>query len=105
MSFTNLLEQTATVTRLAATTGIKKAYTTIGTYPTLIQPLSAITTPEVGMAMGKTYRAYFDITADVRVSDGVTDNLGNVYRVTGVMPRHYGSFPHLSVDLNQEPGA
>lgn len=101
----DLLTQTVEVSRTQAGPGITSSYQDTGnSYSTLIQPLGQKATLEWGMAMGKGYRAYFTMDADLQVSDKLVDGSGLEYRVVGLAVRSYGSEPHLTAYLELEPG-
>lgn len=101
MLFTGLLEQTVEVKRLTVTSGTKRAYTTVGTYPCLLQPMGAEQTVLHGLAMGRAFKCFVDISADILPSDSATIN-GKTYKVSGIKPYNFGVHQHYELVLDLE---
>lgn len=102
--FTRMLEQSLTVRRLQATTGIKRVYGTLGPYPCLLQPLDDQSTDLHGLAMGHAYKLFTDVDADVKEGDEVTvDNL--TLKVSGIKVYNFGDFQHKEIIVYTEGSA
>jgi len=104
MTLYSLLTQSATVSRLQQGVGLKSTYQVVEqSLACLIQPVTAEYAQVTGMVYGRTYNGYFKLGADIQINDRVTDQDGKVYGVTGSMKRNYGSFPHLTILLTEQP--
>ncbi len=104
MTLTRFLKNQVTATRLGTGLGVQRTYQALGTYQTMIQPMSDQAHQEFGLAIGTGFHAYFAITTDLKVSDRLTDASGVSYAVTGLRKRGYGRTPHLTAYLVLEPG-
>lgn len=99
MPFTSLLKDTLTVKRLTATTGVKRTYQTPGAFAAMVQPLEAEQAQLRDLALGKSFKAFMDVDANILAGDLCTDQYTIEYRVQGVEKRRYGTKPHLEVIL------
>lgn len=83
MSFTNLLKDTVTISRLTAGVGVQKTYVAYATnVKVFIQPLSAEQSSLHGLAMGKGYKMFSDVIG-VAAGDKVVFG-SQQFRVQGV---------------------
>lgn len=83
MSFSALLKDTITVSRLTAGVGVQKTYVDVATnIKAFVQPLTAEQTALHGLAMGKGYKCFID---PIGAQAGDKVMFGNQeYRVQGV---------------------
>lgn len=83
MSFTKLLKDTVTISRLTVGVGVQKTYVAYATsVKAFVQPLGAEQSALHGHAMGKAYKMYIDVIG-IEAGDKVI--FGNQdYRVQGV---------------------
>lgn len=103
MSFSGLLTNTATVKRPTAAVGNQRTYQQVATgIQCAIQPLSDVAEAQTGSAFGKAYRGFFDVDANVREGDQITDAAGRVFYIRGTKIRSYGNFPHIEALLNED---
>lgn len=106
MSLAGLLSHSVTVRRAAAAGGVKKTYQTIAEdVPCLIQPLDPEATASVGMAMGKAYKIFFQLDANVQEGDSLLDHQGRTLGVRGIRRRDYGRNQHLDVLVEEDKAA
>lgn len=91
--FTQMLEQSMTVKRLQASTGIKRVYATLGPFPCLLQPLDDQKAALHGLAMGNAYQLYCDVDANVKDGDQVTVGTQTL-KVSGTKVYNFGDYQH-----------
>lgn len=103
MSLSQFLVHSCTIQRMAATTGVKKAYAQLAaSVPCLIQPLDPEASQRAGMSYGRAYKGFFMIATDIKEGDRIIDQQGRTMGVKGIRQRDYGSNPHLDVLLDQD---
>lgn len=102
--FTRMLEQSMSVRRLQASTGIKRVYGTLGPYPCLLQPLDDKSTDLHGLAMGHGYKLFSDLDADVKEGDEVIVN-GLTLKVSGIKVFNFGDYQHKEMIVYTEGSA
>jgi hypothetical protein len=104
MNLGSLLEHTVSVSRLVASTGIKQTFRNVATdVPCIIQPLNPEAV-ETTTGFGTDYKGFFQVDADIREGDRLTDQVGRVFSVRGIRLRNYGPahLQHLEALLGQD---
>lgn len=98
----NLFTNTVVVSRLSTVSGDKTAYSTVTSEYVSIQRMSDVKTVNIGGAIGKTFRMYAKLNADVQKGDKLVDEDGYEYKVVGVsIPASLGAFQHLECTVNR----
>lgn len=83
MAFSDLLQDTITVSRLTAGVGVQKTYTAVASnIKAFVQPLTAEQNALHGLAMGKGYKCFIDVIG-AQAGDKVIFG-SEEYRVQGV---------------------
>jgi len=102
MSIKNFFDQNVVIRRLATTGGYKKAYKATATVEGHIQNPGAKARERLGIVEERAWIAWFDVDADVKEGDYVTDKNGKEYVVHEITKKEYGVNCHLEV-LLEEP--
>ena len=102
MSLGRLLLQQVTATRLVAGAGVTKSYQSLGTYNTMIQPMSDTASVDFGLAIGTGFHAFLPLNTDIKVADRLTDASGTSYVITGLRTRAYGHAQHITAYMTLE---
>jgi len=97
MSFTSLLDKTATVKRLTYS-GDKATYGAVSSFSCHLQQLNKEETNFVGGVYGTMFNMYCALNEDVVVSDEVTID-SKVYLVKAIRDIEFGQNPHKEVVL------
>lgn len=97
--FTGGLRDTVSVERLAVTTGNKRSMTDLGvSHKCKILPLDSSTTTNLNITIGQGYEIYFQVGTDIKISDKLTVQDGDVYNVQGLQKyKNAGTASHLRV--------
>jgi hypothetical protein len=105
MTLENLRNKQVVISSLTTINGTRKqAYTTVTAALVELQPLSPEKTNLYNGQMGKTFKCFMDISADVTEGDLLREvSSGNRYKVKtgGISKRSQGSIDYLSVIVEQ----
>jgi hypothetical protein len=106
MPFGNFFVHTVSVSRLLQGSGVQSVMTVVDAAVACnIQPVTAEYAQVTGMVYGRTYNGYFDLGADIQISDVLVDQQGKRYQVTGTLERNYSGEPHITALLSEQPKA
>jgi hypothetical protein len=95
-------DKTVVVSRLRLTEGRKRAFSATATVDGHIQSLDYEGRQILGILNEKGWRAWFDVEADVKENDRITDSEGVVYNVREVIKKDYGINQHLEAVLMEQ---
>lgn len=102
MAFSDLLQDTITVSRLTADAGNTKTYqVVVASQACMLQPQDEEETVLQGLAVGKAFKCYMDVDANIKESDKVIVN-SEEFRVNAIKKYNFGSHQHLKVVLVRE---
>lgn len=96
------MTQKIVISRLAIVSGDKSAYSTITADYVNIQRMDDNKVINIGGAIGKTFRMYTEVDADIQKGDKLVDEDGNEYKITAISnPASLGAFQHLECMINK----
>lgn len=103
MSFSDFLNTTVVVQRMIQDSGnTDREYwqTSTASLSVHLQPLGPEQTALTEGAYFQSYKAFADVSADVKEGDRFKIN-SDYYTVSGVETHNYGNFPHLEIYLQK----
>lgn len=102
MTLVNLYNKCVIVSRMVALSKGKFEFSTITAEYVGIHRMSNTKTVDVGGSIGKTYRLYCEIDADIEIGDKLVDLDSNSYKVIAVtLPAALGVFEHLEAIIEK----
>ncbi len=101
--FSGQLVHSAQISRLTqdGATNTKTYQVVVASEPCMLQPQDEEETVLQGLAVGKAFKCYMDISANIKESDKVVIN-AEEFRVNGIKRYNFGNYQHIKAVLVRE---